>query len=128
MSDNQYEINIQKEQPIVHLVVHGELEKDVGEKIITQARTIAKENQCNILCDVRQGEVRAVFADWFYLPRKLDIYSKTRTVKTAILITPGQQEKEYRFFETVTHNLGINIRIFSQKTNALDWLKKNPSG
>jgi len=124
MSDKQYEITLDKERCIVRLIVRGELEKDLGEKIITQARTKASETLYNILCDVRQAKVKAVLADWFYLPRKLDIYPKTHAVKTAILITPGQQESEYRFFETVAHNLGINIRIFLQEKDALEWLKK----
>ncbi|MFH1312418.1 MAG: hypothetical protein ABIJ00_04245 [Candidatus Eisenbacteria bacterium] len=124
MSDKQYAITLDKERCIVRLIVHGEIAKDVGERIITQARTTAAENQYNILCDVRQARVKASFADWFYLPRKLAVFQKTRAVKTAILITSGQQEEEYKFFETVTHNLGIGHKIFLQEDDALDWLKE----
>ena len=124
MSNKQYDIICDEEHCIVRLNVRGELAKSVGEKIINEARTKAAENQYNILCDVRQAKVNVAFTDWFYLPRKQDVYSKTRAVRTAILITPGQQEEEYNFFENVTHNLGINIRIFFQETDALGWLKK----
>ena len=124
MRDKPYEINLDKERRIVRLTVHGEISKNIGKKIITQARTKAAETHFNILCDVRQAKVKAILTDWYYLPRELDIYQKTRAVKTAILITPGQQEEEYKFFETVTHNLGINIKIFPQEKDALDWLKK----
>jgi hypothetical protein len=123
MGNKQYEIIRDEEQCIIRLNVYGQLEKDVGEKIITEARTQAAENQFNILCDVRQAKVNVAFIDWFYLPRKLDVYSKTKTVKTAILVTPGQQEEEYSFFETVTHNLGINVKIFIQEKDALEWSK-----
>ena len=124
MSDKQYEITLDKERCLVRLIVHGELSKDVGKKIITQTRTKAAENQYNILCDVRQAKVKTVFADWFYLPRKLAIYQKTQAIKTAILITPKQQEREYRFFENVSSNLGIDIKVFCQEKDALDWFKK----
>ena len=124
MSDEPYEIKLDKELCIVRLTVHGEVAKNIGEKIITQARTEAAKTHFNILCDVRQAKVKTILTDWYYLPRKLDIYSKTLNVKTAILITPGQQEEEYKFFETVTHNLGLSIKIFLQEKDALDWLKK----
>ena len=124
MRNKQYKIILDKERCIVLLIVNGELSKEVGEDIITQVRKKAAENQYNILCDVRQAKINVGFVDWFYLPRKLDIYQKTRAVKTAILITPGQQEKEYRFFENVTHNLGISIKVFARDKDALDWLNK----
>jgi len=124
MSNKQYQIILDKERCIVLLIVHGELSKEAGEDIITQTRMKALENQYNILCDVRQAEINVGFADWFYLPRKLDIYQKTRAIKTAILITPGQQEKEYKFFENVAHNLGISIKVFTREKDAVDWLNK----
>ena len=123
MSNKQYEIILDEEQRIIRINVYGELEKDVGEKIITEARTKAAKNQYNALYDVRQAKINAAFVDWFYLPRKLEVYSKTKAVKTAILITPGVQEKEYSFFETVTHNLGINNKIFMKEKDAIEWLK-----
>ena len=49
MSDKQYEIICNEEEHIVHLNVYGEIEKDVGEKAITEARTKAAENKYNIL-------------------------------------------------------------------------------
>ena len=123
MSNEHYEIIFDKEQRILRMNVHGELEKDIGEKVITEARTKAAENQYNVLYDVRQAKIKVAFVDWFYLPRKLEVYSKTKAVKSAILITPGQQEEEYSFFETVTHNLGINVKIFIQEKDAIEWLK-----
>ena len=123
MSDKQYEIICDEEEHIVHLNVYGEIEKDVEEKAITEARTKAAENKYNILCDVRQAKINVTFVDWFYLPRKLDVYSKTKTVKSAILITPGQQEEEYSFFETVAHNLGFKIKIFTKEKDAIEWLR-----
>lgn len=124
MSNNPYEINVDQEQCIVRLIVRGEVSKDIGKEIITKARRKAAETQCNILCDVRQAKVKTILIDWYYLPRELEIYQSTRAVKTAILITSGQQEEEYQFFETVTHNLGIGIKVFHQENDAISWLKK----
>ena len=76
MSSNQYEITVNNKRRIVHMIVSGELAKDVGEKIITQARIKAAETGYNILCDVRQAKVKADLVDWYYLPRKLEIFQK----------------------------------------------------
>jgi hypothetical protein len=79
-----------------------------------------------ILCDVRQSKTKVTLADWFYLPRTLEVYKgmKTRFLKTALLINAGEQEGVYKFFETVTRNLGLNIRIFLYEQEDLDWLRK----
>ena len=81
MGNKQYEIIRDEEQCIIRLNVYGQLEKDVGEKIITEARTQAAENQFNILCDVRQAKVNVAFIDWFYLPRNQMYTQKLRPLK-----------------------------------------------
>ena len=122
MSDIQIELRMDVEKQIVHVIVHGTISKKAGEKIITQARTKAAENRYSILCDVRKAIVKANLGDWFYLPRTLNVYTSTQAVKTAILITPGVQETDYRLFETVSHNVGLNIRVFFNEKDAIEWL------
>lgn len=124
MSKDQYTITLDDEFGLVHIVAHGELIKELGEEIITKAMTTAAEHQYKILCDVRKTVVKVSFADWFFMPRTLPVYKdiKARSVKTAVLINPGKQEKEYEFFESVTHNLGMNLKVFISKKEALEWL------
>jgi hypothetical protein len=123
---DQYTITLNKENGFAHVFAWGELTKSTGEAIITQARTEAAKHHYNIFCDARQMTIKAGLADWFFLPRKLDVYKnrKTRYIKTAILIDPGNQARTYRFFEMVTQNLGLNIRIFLEESSALAWLSK----
>jgi hypothetical protein len=64
-------------------------------------------------------------ADRFFLPRTLGVYrnEKSRRIKAAIVGSAEKQERAFRFFETVTSNVGMDIRIFFQEEIALEWLR-----
>ncbi len=123
MSAHTYEITIDEEKRLVHLVVTGELDKFEGQQVIKETRAKAAETNYNILCDITGGTVKATMADWYYLARNKDIYPSRPSGKTAILINPDAR-KIYKFVQDVTRNAGLNIRIFLKKEDALDWLKK----
>ena len=42
-------------------------------------------------------------------------------IKRAVVFPPSF-EQDFSFFETVSSNQGLNIRIFSDPSEALDWL------
>ena len=127
MSKREYTITLDTENGIVRVVARGELVKESGEEIITKARMTAAEHQYHILCDVRQAEVKVSIADWFFLPRTLPVYknNKTRIIKTALIISPRNQESEYRFYETVAQNEGMNLRVFLKEEEAVEWIKES---
>jgi hypothetical protein len=124
MSAGQYTMTLDHEQGVVHVIGQGEFNKDLGDELITNTLEIAAEYHYRILCDVRQLKAKVGLAEWYFLPRRLAVYrnAKTRNIKTAIVVTTGKQEKVYRFFEIVTRNLGMNIRIFLREKDALEWL------
>ena len=126
MSDGTYTITLDHDRGVVHVIGQGEFNRVLGDEVITKTLEIAAEYQYSILCDARQIKAKVGFSDWFLLPRRLAVYRnvKTRYIKTAIVISAGKQEKVYKFFETVTRNLGMNIRIFFQEEDALAWLLK----
>jgi hypothetical protein len=125
MDKGHYTITLDHRRALVHVVAQGEFNFESGGELITDARKQAAEHQYNIFCDVRESSAKVNLADWFYLPRRLFVYRdrKTRTAKTAILIRTGSQENAYRFFETVANNLGLRIKIFLQKEEALEWVR-----
>jgi len=125
MENGEYTITLDTENGIVYVVAHGELSKKLGEEIITNASMTAAEHQYQILCDARHAKAMVCLADWFFLPRTLPIFRniKIRNIKTAVLISPGDHEKIYGFYETVTYNLGMNFRVFLEEKKAIEWLK-----
>ncbi len=125
MDKGQYRITLNHERGLVCVVARGEFDFRLGEELITDAREQASEHEYNIFCDVRESRAKVNLVDWYYLPRRLFVYTdwKTRTAYTAILVTSGRQEKAYRFFETVANNIGLQIKIFLREEEALEWLE-----
>ena len=124
MSDGHYTITLDHDRRLVHVIAQGEFNRDSGDELITNTLGKAAEYHYSILCDVRQLKAKVGLAEWYFLPRRLPVYrnAKTRYIKTAIVVPMGKQEKVYRFFATVTRSFGMNIRIFLQEEDALEWL------
>jgi hypothetical protein len=127
MEKGEYTITLDTEKEIVTVVARGKLDKKLGEEIISYARKAASEHRYQILYDVTQSKVDVSLIDWFFLPRTLPVLqnSETRIIRAAVLIPPGDQESAYRFYETVTHNIGMNLRIFFKEEEAIRWLVSN---
>ena len=81
-----------------------------------------------MLYDVRQATTTVAFAGWFHLPRYLPVLqdSKTKSVKAAVLASPQDKAVEdYKFYEIVTDNVGIKLKVFFDELDALKWLNVN---
>jgi hypothetical protein len=124
MDKDQYSITLDSKRQLVRVVAQGELSREDGEEIITKALSTAAEHGYHVFCDVRKTVVKANLVDWFDMPRTLKIFrnEKTRLINTALLISKGKQEEEYKFYENVSHNLGRHVRIFFKEKDALEWL------
>ena len=123
MGDFTYVISEDEDNNLVNLVVQGSLNKLEGEKVIVETRALASEKQYGILCDITQATFNVTLADWFYLVRNKDVYPNVGTEKTAILINPDNW-KIFKYVEDVTQNVGLKIKIFRNKDDAMAWLKK----
>jgi len=121
MAKGEYNIKLDNKNGIVHVVARGELTQKLGEEIITNARTTAIEHKYNILYDVTQATVLVSLIDWFFLPRTLPVLQnlEIRIIRAAVLIPAGDQERAYKFYETVTHNIGMDLRIFLKEDEAI---------
>ena len=124
MDKGQYSITLDHERDLVYVVAQGIFDAKLGEQLITDARKNAAEHQYPIVCDVRESRAHVSLGDWYFLPRRLAVYKNqgTRTIKTAIVVSAGRQERAYRFFENVASNIGLTIKIFLGEKEALEWL------
>ncbi len=126
---SSFEIKLDHENRLVRVTGTGEFFQPDGEKLITAARTAAGERDYSIFYDMRRATTTVHFASWFSLPRKLDVFNqlKTRRVKAAILVLKEDKAVEdYKFYELVTDNIGIKIRVFFDETEAFTWLTEGP--
>jgi hypothetical protein len=118
-----FNIGFDPDRKVVRVQVLCDINKAIGETIVTQARTLALQHNCPLL--YRDIRLDASFADMFYLPRKLKVLKdpKTRRLQVALLISEPDQ-KNYLFYETVMHNMGLSVRVFLDEKEALAWLNE----
>jgi hypothetical protein len=122
-----FEVFVEHELKLVKIVVQGEMFLEDGEKIITVARTTAAEHGYDVLYDLREATTTVPFASWFHLPRNLPVFQnpRTRRVKAAVLASPKDKAvDDYKFFELVSDNVGLKLRIFFNEEKALKWLQR----
>lgn len=129
MGKGQYTITLDHERRLVYSKAEGEIDKALGQELITKGREKAAEYQYNILCNVQNSRATVNLVDWFFLPRTLKVYrdDQTRFFKAAIVANKGKQENAYRFFENVAFNVGLRIKIFVCEKDALEWLENKSS-
>jgi hypothetical protein len=122
-----YNIEIDDELQLIRTVVTGTIKAGNGEHIITESRNAATENGYDILYDMTGSAAKISITSWFQLPRTLDVFkhATARLIKAAIIIPQDDQSIEnYKFFETVTRNLGLSIKVFFTEGEALKWLDR----
>lgn len=125
-----FDISLDSERRLVIIKAFGELREKDGEKIITAARTKAMENDYNIIYDLRNATTTVLFASWYHLPRKLEVFNtqKAFRIKAAVLVSPTDKSMpDYKFYETVTENLGLKLRVFLDESEAHEWLSTSKS-
>ena len=125
MSKGEYKIKLDDECKIVRVVAIGDINKKLGEEIITNARKKAAKHKYSILCDVSKADAKVSLKDWFFLPRTLPVLKNPETshITAAILVPIGEQEQAYHFYEAVTQNIGMKLRIFKNEKDAIKWLQ-----
>ena len=124
MDQGNYTITIDHEHSLVRVIARGFFSIPSGYALITEARTKAAEYGFKLVYNLKETKTKASFTDWFYLPRKLAAFRdpRTRRIQAALIVPDGEEEKKYRFLETVARNLSLNIRVFLDEDAALEWL------
>jgi hypothetical protein len=122
------DVSLDNKLRLVRVTATGELSQADGEKIVTSARKTAAEHNFDLLYDIRQATSNISLSSWFNLPRKLEVFKdfKTRLVNVAVLVSETDKGfSDYKFYEAVTENMGIKLRVFTDESEALQWLGKN---
>jgi len=128
---DSFDVFVDNDLRLVKVCVTGDVSESEGKKIISTARELASEHNYNILYDMREAITNVPFAAWYRFPRELEVFTRNnaKIIKAAFLILRTDNElKGFRFYETVTFNLGFRVRIFFEETEAMDWLVSTSTG
>lgn len=120
-----YSISYDKELGITRVELIGDLDRELGDKVITESRVAAAKTDSVLLYDVRQSTAKVSLADWFFLPRRLDALKnpEARSRKVAVIVS-SDDLADYRFYEDVARNAGLRFRVFLNEIEATGWLSE----
>lgn len=122
---NSFEVLLDEKRNLVRLTAAGIIEYSSLEKMIDAAQKAAVENKFDIIYDVRQTQTKVPLANYFFIPRNMEIFkdSRSRSVSVVILASVKDRSIEnYKFYATVLSNLGYKVRVFYEEAEAINWL------
>ena len=117
-----------KENPpssIVEVTVIGEITSDDLQELTSTLIELEKEKGSNgFLIDTTQMEFAASIVDLYKIPAIQYIEEGAdRLACVAVILSDSIKEKEaVEFYETASINRGWNVRAFSERQEAIEWL------
>ncbi len=75
-----------------------------------------------LLIDLRETKADLTVSDVYALAADLCTYGDTFRRKVALLVVPGINFEQARFFETCSHNRGFSVNAFMDYEKAMRWL------
>lgn len=121
-----YQIRFLEMEQIVETVYHGMLDlNELIEAATASLNEAEKHRATRFLGDCTALDASGSLFDVYDLVRFYETLSVTysRSLKEAILLPQIPQAAEnLSFYELVTRNRGFDVRIFSERQAALDWL------
>ena len=122
-----YDVTFTVNNDILSADTKGRRTLDVVLSIAQETIAACKDhNTQKVLIDVRKLEGRLSTIDAYNIPA--EYFKDMRDpmiIKKVAIIELEEFVEEYRFFENVAVNRGYNLRVFSDITIALEWLRSD---
>jgi len=120
-----WEIKLLKDEGIISSECYGTLDyKQILQMFSESIDTGNKYMISKYLTDHRKSKHDLSPVDIYNLPMKLKNKGLKYDDKVALLVSPESIKKEkLNFIETVSHIVGLNLKIFTDKEKAFDWIK-----
>lgn len=106
----------------IELTVTGLFNMERLKQLAPQVARLSEESGCKrILNDMSGATIEVSLSDVYSSPQEMDNSGISRATRRALVIPPHFDEAE--FLETVTRNRGHNLKVFSDRHSALEWLQ-----
>lgn len=117
-----YEIIVSEDGGYIIVRVVGEITRENAAQFGLEAQEKGIELGLNrYLFDVRQAiNVDSTLDNYEYAYQDMKSSGLRRSARVALLARAG--DRSHRFIEVVSRNAGYNVRMFSDKAKALEWL------
>ena len=116
-----YVIDLVKDAKYVSLVFTGKVTRNDLETARDEVSIALTSNSMNrVLVDISQSIIEMSFLDHFQFTSEHQAYFP-RGGRIALVISQDEM-KGYQFIEDVSQNRGVNVKLFSEKSQACNWL------
>ncbi len=106
----------------IELTVEGVFNMERLKKIAPEVAKLSEQSGClNILNDMSGATIDISLTEIYTNPQEMDHSGIRRTTRRALVI-PADFDPA-AFLETVTRNRGHNLKVFSDRESALEWLQ-----
>ncbi len=120
-----WDVNLINESKIIKLIYAGNVTSEQLREALIECATLAKkENILHFIADTTKlVDGHSVF-DLYSVIQLFDSIGFDHNIKEAVLVQVGSPALNgASFYETACLNRGYNVKIFSDETKAIDWLK-----
>lgn len=101
----------------------GIIDLDAVSRVLKEMPTlIQRYGSKRILHDLRKADIQLDTSDIYFTPQKIQEAGYHDT-KRAFLFS-AENEQDFTFFETVSANRGQQVQVFTDESQALEWLLK----
>ncbi|MHC4249814.1 MAG: hypothetical protein ACYS9X_11865 [Planctomycetota bacterium] len=119
-----WRVEINRELGCIHTVYTGTVTKQDAIDATAEALSLAKEGRRNLfLSDFLNADPHISTLDIYDIPSEWGSAGANRANRLALVVPEGGRLwKDARFYESTCRNQGWNVRIFSCRQRAVDWL------
>jgi hypothetical protein len=111
---------------VIEIKFRGDITLEEVKKLYSESLRVAKQENCFLfLSDYRDASMKLSTLEIYDLPKILSSIFTAAEVPAYHLrraLVVAKDQKDYRFFETVTSNSGQTARIFQDVAEAQKWL------
>ncbi len=120
-----WQVKYSADDGIVTVKVSGQTNLEDLVRTFAAGIATAREHRVKrMLIDARQMTITSSATQLYGLPGLLQEQGLTRAHKVAIVVSDRPEPNEdFSFIETIFHNRGFSICLYSEMTQALAWLK-----
>lgn len=118
-----HRLHIVKANEFIKSTPTGDLDMSASRLAFTRiAAAGAAMEGYTVMLDLREVRFRLSTANIYQLAEELTKYGDTFLRRTAVLTRDDKTFTESEFFETVSHNRGFNVKVFTDFEEAMAWL------
>ncbi len=106
----------------IELIVEGVFNMARLKQIALEVAKLSGESGCQrILNDMSRATIEVSLTEAYSSPQQMDESGICRSTRRALVVPPDFDLA--RFLETVTRNRGHNLKVFTERDEALNWLQ-----